>query len=191
MESTSVRKLLGKLPTSSPGDGGDYGDLIAIRDLGVLAFEVTDVLVALVDVDQRAQLAVTGVQVLLEVGVLRGQVAQGLARRRAAHLYLGVAVGVLSEGGGDLDPGHISTLLILLWALRRNRSGRLSGSTSACLPRSWRPARLSRRSNRARRARGRTRKVLPGGRGVNGRSREAPCPSLRPALRTSLPRAAL
>jgi hypothetical protein len=59
-----------KPPTSSSGDGGDYGNLIAIGDLGVLAFEVTDVLVALVDVDERAQLAVTCVQVLLEVGVL-------------------------------------------------------------------------------------------------------------------------
>jgi hypothetical protein len=57
-----------KLPTSSlgraSGDGGDYGDLIAISYLGVLPFEVSDVLVALVDVDERAQLAVTRIQVL-------------------------------------------------------------------------------------------------------------------------------
>src|SRR5918994_4137776 len=100
-------KLTPKLLTSSAGDGGDYGKLVAFRDLRVLAFEVTDVLVALVDVDEGSERAVASIEVLLEVGVFGGEVPKGFSGRRTTHLDFGVAGGVLSQGCWDLDLRHI------------------------------------------------------------------------------------
>src|SRR5215208_8352003 len=103
-----------KLPTSpsgtASGDGGDDGELVALGDLGVGAVEVADVLVSLVHVDERAEPAVAGVEVLSEVRVLGRQVTERLAGGRAADLHLGVARGVLPQGCWDLDLRH-KTLL--------------------------------------------------------------------------------
>src|ERR671913_1870438 len=107
-----LRKALREpLATSShrraAGDRGDDGELVVVRDLGLLAVEVADVLVALVDVDERAQLAVTGVEVLLEAWVLGGEATEGFPSGGAANLDLGFAVGVLPQWCGDLELRHI------------------------------------------------------------------------------------
>jgi hypothetical protein len=95
-----VQNIALKLSTSpsgrASGDGRDYGELIALRDLGVGTVEVSDVLVALVHVDERAELAVAGVQVLLEVRMFLDEVPQSLACGLAADLYLRITVRKLS-----------------------------------------------------------------------------------------------
>src|SRR5918995_6471111 len=102
------------LLTSSASDGGDDGELISFGDLGVGAVEVADVLVALVHVDERAELAVAGVEVLLEVGVLGGEVVQSVTGVLAVDLDLRVAVRVLSQRSGDIDLWHVLAPLLLL-----------------------------------------------------------------------------
>src|SRR4028118_614073 len=95
---------------AAAGDGGDYRELVPVGDLGVGAVEVADVLVALVHVDERTQLAVPGVEVLLEVGVLGGEVPEGVAGGAAADLDLRLSTRVLPQGRWDLDLRH-KTLL--------------------------------------------------------------------------------
>src|SRR5215208_1958451 len=119
-----------KLPTSpsgtASGDGGDDGELVALGDLCVGAVEVADVLVALVHVDEGAELAVAGVEVLPEVRVLGSQVPERLACGPAVDLHLGVSSGVLSQRRWDLDLRHQRLLCNsnLLSALLRSQSGR-------------------------------------------------------------------
>src|SRR3990170_7114654 len=89
-----------KLPTSPSGgpssDGGYDREFVAVRDLGVGAVEVADVLVALVHVDERAELAVAGVEVLSEIRMLGREVVQSIAGSAATDFDLRVAARVLS-----------------------------------------------------------------------------------------------
>jgi hypothetical protein len=97
----------GKLPTSSPGDGGNNGELIAVRYLCILSIQITDILIALVDVDEGAKFAIARIEVLLEVWMLGGEVPEGLAGGSAPDLDLGAARRVLSQGCWDPDLRHI------------------------------------------------------------------------------------
>src|SRR5918997_4964672 len=122
-----VRIRVLKLPTSpsggASGDRGDDREFVAVRNLGVGTIEVADVLVALVHVYERAELTVTGVEMLPEVWVLGREGVQSVTGGLAVDLDLRVAIRVLSQGSGDLDLWHVLAPLLLLLLLGYPRMG--------------------------------------------------------------------
>ena len=77
------------------GDGGDDGKLVAfLRRGSILSGEVADVVVVEVDVDEGAQLAVAGVEVLAERGVGAGELFQRFADGGAGDADGGLPTGV-------------------------------------------------------------------------------------------------
>jgi hypothetical protein len=100
-----------KLTTSSSGVTagyrGDDGELVVLGDFGIRPVEVADILLALVHVDERAELAVAGVEVLPEVRVLLGEVPERLPGGGTSYLDLRVTGRVLPQGRRDLDLRHL------------------------------------------------------------------------------------
>src|ERR1700743_981920 len=88
---------------SAAGDGGDDADGVAVFGGSCFLVEVTDVFVVDVDIDEAAQLAVFGEEVLLQIAELRCESAQCFADGAGAN-FGGVALaGVNPEGRRNHD----------------------------------------------------------------------------------------
>ena len=102
-------------------DARHDGESLAPFQAGRVILQVADVLIVDIYVDEAAQLALIIEQILLNVGILLGQMAQGIGHGRAAHFYRFFLAGELAQGGRDQDFGHInSSSSAFVWS----RSGR-------------------------------------------------------------------
>ena len=86
------------------GDRRDDGDLVAIRDRSVVAAGA-DILVVDIDPDEIAEFAVVGIEMLAQLVVRAGQVAQDLANGLARHIDRRLSAGIPAQrrGNGDCD----------------------------------------------------------------------------------------
>src|SRR5215472_16749619 len=98
---------LGEPTTTAAGDGGNDADGVAIFGGSVFFREIANVFVVDVDIDEAAQPAVLGEQVLAKVGVLRGEMAERFADGASAELGRVPLARVRAERGWNHDfHGH-------------------------------------------------------------------------------------
>ena len=88
------------------GDAGHDGKVSPSFEPGGIFIEIADVFVVHIDVDEAAEVALVGEQVLFQVGELGGEVAKRLAYRGARHGHLIELRRELAESSGDEDFGH-------------------------------------------------------------------------------------
>ncbi len=86
---------------------GTIDKRVAGGDRRRVFFQIADVFVVQIHVDEAAQLAFVVKELLAQVGELRGQRAQHFADGRAGQLHRIVLVGVLAQRGRNQDFGHI------------------------------------------------------------------------------------
>src|SRR5690242_2280190 len=85
----------------SAGNGGDNTDRLAIGHLRLDALEMANILIADVDVDEVAQLALVVIELLAELRMLLDQVRQQLADRPARQRHRRGPAGILAQCGWD------------------------------------------------------------------------------------------
>lgn len=126
------------------GDGGNDGEFIVSRDRAVFfGGEVTDVVIVEVDVDEGAERAVGGEEVLLHGGVGCGERSEALGYRGAFDGDGIFLVGVSAQWGGDMNL-HFSiiadgNLLRVVRAPLRNRiQGKFTRISSSEVVTVWR-----------------------------------------------------
>ena len=98
---------------------------------GVL--EVADVVVVEVDVDEGAELAFGGEEVLLEVGVGGGELREDCVYGCAGDGDGLVAAGVAAQRGGDVDL-HASPFSLSMWAIRISMASSSNFLLSSSVP---------------------------------------------------------
>src|SRR5579859_1754787 len=99
-----TNKKTGGCALTAAGDGWDDGEFVVVGGFGgFLAGQIADVVVVEVDVDEGAQLAVGGVEVLAEVGICGDQLGQSLADGVSGNVYGLLASGVGAQRRGDMD----------------------------------------------------------------------------------------
>lgn len=88
------------------GDAGDDQQAVGEGEGGFEAVKVAHILIVDEQVYEGAQLASFVEEVLLEGGVLAGEVGEGVADFAAGDGNFGFAARVGAEGGGDAEGGH-------------------------------------------------------------------------------------
>src|SRR5208282_3762132 len=83
---------------------------ITVRDRGGFFLQVAHVFVVDVDVDERAQLALLGIEVALQVGMLRDQAGKGLSHGLSGDIDRGLFPRVLAKWRRNLDLGHVKKM---------------------------------------------------------------------------------
>src|ERR1019366_8161182 len=96
---------------TAAGNRRHNGNGITVFQHGGFFFQVAHVFVVDVDVDERAQFAVLGIEMALQIGMLRNQARKGLAHGLSRDMDRGLFPRVLAKWRRNLDLGHTKKML--------------------------------------------------------------------------------
>jgi hypothetical protein len=92
--------------SSASGDGRHNGNTITVLHCGGVLLQIADIFIVEVDVYERPQFPVIGIEVAAQVRVLGHEVGKGLADGSGLYFNRRLLPGVLAQGRRDLDLGH-------------------------------------------------------------------------------------
>jgi len=91
-----VRRSWVCVALTAPGDRRHYGNGITLFDGGGVFLQVTNVLIVEVNVNEGAKLAVVGIEVAAEIGMLVYEGGEGVGYRTSLHLDRRLLPGILA-----------------------------------------------------------------------------------------------
>jgi hypothetical protein len=91
---------------TAPGYGRDYRNVITFLDGRGFLLQVADVFIVKVNIHKRAQLAVIGVQMPSQIGMLHRERIHGLGHGRAFNLNGGLLAHILPQRRWNVNFAH-------------------------------------------------------------------------------------